>query len=426
MTAGRFLLATIDGGGTVPPEMALATELVRRGHSVHVLADPTVRSSAVATGCGFTPWPTAPSIASIADQTAQIRRLEHGPPWRRFAELRDGLIAGPAGRFASDVVATARAQHSDVVLAEALPGILLGALASNRPVAALMPNIYFRPTSGMPPMGTGWLPGNNPLIRWRNTLAGKALSRVMNVFLPAINEAGAAHGVARLAGVFELFDRCDRILVMTSPSFDVGHNVLPANVRYTGPMLDDPTWAGVEWSRDGLRSTGDAPLVLVAMSSIFQNQLGTLRRVASALGRLPVRAVVTTGRAVDPDQVPAPPNVHVLTAAPHAQILQEAAVVVTHAGHGTVIKALAAGVPLVCLPQGRDQKDNAARVRHLGVGVSIGKRANEQSIEAAVNTVLSDHRYRNAALRFAARLRDEATHAPSAADEAESMLARNR
>jgi MGT family glycosyltransferase len=162
------------------------------------------------------------------------------------------------------------------------------------------------------------------------------------------------------------------------------------------------------------------------MSSIFQNQLGTLRRVASALGRLPVRAVVTTGRAVDPDQVPAPGNVQVLTAAPHAQILQEAAVVVTHAGHGTVIKALAAGVPLVCLPQGRDQKDNAARVRHLGVGVSIGKRATEQSIQAAVNTVLSDDRYRNAALRFAARLRDEATHAPSAADEAESMLARNR
>ena len=66
MSVGRFLLATIDGGGTLPPEMGLAAELVGRGHSVEVLSDPTVRASALAAGCGFMPWPTAPSVSSDA------------------------------------------------------------------------------------------------------------------------------------------------------------------------------------------------------------------------------------------------------------------------------------------------------------------------------------------------------------------------
>ena len=79
-------------------------------------------------------------------------------------------------------------------------------------------------------------------------------------------------------------------------------------------------------------------MVLVAMSSIFQDQLGLLRRVAQALGALPVRGLITTGRAIDPSWVQAPGNVRVLRAAPHSEVLVEAAAVVTHAGHGTVIK----------------------------------------------------------------------------------------
>ncbi len=75
---GRFLLAVIDGGGTLPPALGLARELVRRGHSVEVLGDPTAERSARAAGCGFTSWRTAPRIDSIADQTALIAELESG------------------------------------------------------------------------------------------------------------------------------------------------------------------------------------------------------------------------------------------------------------------------------------------------------------------------------------------------------------
>lgn len=73
------------------------------------------------------------------------------------------------------------------------------------------------------------------------------------------------------------------------------------------------------------------------MSSIYQRQSDLLGTVAIALGSLPVRAVITTGRAVRPDMVPAPDHVRVVGAAPHRDVLREASVVVTHAGHGTVL-----------------------------------------------------------------------------------------
>ena len=351
-----------------------------------------------------------------------VKRMEQGPPWRRFAAARDLMLGGPAGRFADDVVSVSRAGRADVVLAEGLPGILLGALATGRPVAVLMPNIYLRPSSGFPPMGTGWLPGRNPLARVRNTLTGKGITRAMNTCVPEVNKAAAAHGVPAIGAVFELFDRCDRVLVMTSRSFDFVPDGLPRNVRYTGPQLEDPAWAFSEGPGADWRPVGNAPLVLVAMSSVFQDQFEVLRRVALALGTLPVRGVITTGRAVDPVAVPATRNVRVLRAVPHARILAEAAVVVTHAGHGTVIKALAAGVPLVCLPQGRDQRDNAARVQRLGAGIRLGKRATSTAIASAVRQVLGRAQYRAAAVAFAAQLAVESAHTPSAADEAETLL----
>ena len=425
MRVGRFLLATVDGGGTVPPELGLAAALVRRGHAVHVLSDPTVQSSAVAAGCGFTAWPTAPSVADIDEQTTQMRLFEHGAPWRRVAAVRDRVLVAPAAQFAADVVAAAAAQASDVVLAEGVPGILVGALATGLPVALLMPNIYFRPTPGAPPMGTGWSPGTGVLTRARNTLVGIGFNRLMNTCLPAVNRAATVSGVPPVRAVFDLFDRCARVLVMTSRSFDFVPARLPANVRYTGPQLDDPDWARWQQPAD-VPGPGVDPMVLVAMSSIFQDQLGVLRRAGQALGALPVRGLITTGRAIDPAEVHAPGNVLVVQTAPHAEVLNQAGVVITHAGHGTVLKSLAAGVPLVCVPQGRDQKDNAARVVRLGAGVRVGKRASAAVIAAAVSEVLNHDHYRRAAVRFAAQLSTESLSTPSAADEAVGLLMPDR
>jgi MGT family glycosyltransferase len=236
--------------------------------------------------------------------------------------------------------------------------------------------------------------------------------------LTTLNAARDAHGLAPVNDMYEMLDHCAQVLVLTSPSFDFPAPALPPNVHYVGPQLDDPDWA----DSDSWRPAGQDPLVLVAMSSTFQSQVDALRRVADGLGRLPVRAVLTTGPAVAPEEVPAPANVRVVRAAPHQQVLREASVVVTHAGHGSVLKALAAGVPLVCMPLGRDQKDNTVRVLRLGAGVRVSKGEPPAGIAAAVRRVLDQPAYGRAAQEFAATLAHESATRPDAADEAEALL----
>ena len=131
---------------------------------------------------------------------------------------------------------------------------------------------------------------------------------------------------------------------------------------------------------------------------------------------------MTTGPAVDPDKIEAPPNVDIVQAAPHSRILPEASVVITHAGHGTMIKALAAGVPLVCIPMGRDQKDNTVRALQHGACVRLSVKSTPDKIAAAVADLLDDPHYAAAARHFAHILAQEAATMPSAADEAEAMV----
>ncbi|HEX6759850.1 MAG TPA: glycosyltransferase [Propionibacteriaceae bacterium] len=414
----RFLLAVIDAGGTVPPALSLAAELVRRGHQVRVVADPTVEKSARSAGCAFSPWQEAPHFNSRQEQTALIAALEGGNPYRAFRAVKAYAGKAMTCRFARDVISTVRNFPVDAILADGLPGILIGAQATRRPTAALVAQTYVRPTPGLPLLGTGWSPGHSFLGKARDKLAPRMASWLLSPTLPRLNAVVERYEQLPLDDVFELFDRCSRVLVMTSPSFDFRAPQLPENVTYVGPQLDDPDWAAeTKWERQG-----SEPLVLVATSSIYQDQIALLRRIAQAVGQLPVRAVLTAGRAVDPEEIQAGPTVQVLQAAPHTQVLHEASVVVTHAGHGTVLKSLAAGVPLVCIPMGRDQKDNTVRVLRLGAGVRLNKGATPTQIAAAISEVLERPQYVAAARRFAGVLAWEAAHRPRAADEAESLV----
>jgi len=186
-------------------------------------------------------------------------------------------------------------------------------------------------------------------------------------------------------------------LILTSSAFDFPAE-LPANARYVGPILDDPAWAdgGETWTPPA----GEGRLVLVAMSSTFQNHVDCMQRITDALAGLPVRGLVTTGPAVDPEVLRAPANVVVVASAPHQLVLPHADLVVTHGGHGTVIKALAAGVPLVILHHGRDQADNAVRVTARGAGVAVPRTASAQRISTAITEVLRDPGYRRSATRL--------------------------
>jgi MGT family glycosyltransferase len=142
--------------------------------------------------------------------------------------------------------------------------------------------------------------------------------------------------------------------------------------------------------------------------------------VIAAMGDLPIRGLATTGPAIDPAGLAAPPNVEVRRFVPHAAVMPDAKLVLCHAGLGTVHMALAAGVPLICMPHGRDQADTAARVVAAGAGRRLGRRSSRRRLREAISESLADPALdRGAArMRAALRRRDGATRV---ADELEAL-----
>jgi UDP:flavonoid glycosyltransferase YjiC (YdhE family) len=103
----------------------------------------------------------------------------------------------------------------------------------------------------------------------------------------------------------------------------------------------------------------------------------------------------------------APPNIHLERFVPHDLVMPGASAVITHAGLGTVQAALRHGVPLVCLPIGRDQPDNAARVAWHGAGVRLSPKSTPIAIRQAVGRVLGDPAFAASARRLAAAFAEE-------------------
>jgi MGT family glycosyltransferase len=151
----------------------------------------------------------------------------------------------------------------------------------------------------------------------------------------------------------------------------------------------------------------EVPSVLVGLSTTYQHQEGLLQAVLDALGSLEVSAVASTSGQVDPDGLRCPPNVVLRDHVDHRALLADTDCMVTHAGLGSVAAALSQGVPLVCVPLGRDQHLNARRTAHLGAGIDLGAGAAPDSqpdadtIAAAVHAVLTDRSYREGARRVA-------------------------
>ena len=401
----KILVAGWDSGGGVEAVQTVVQRAARRGHQVRVLGTEGLRSRFESAGASFRTYQYAPGNDCRRAETDIVKEWEARTPLGVFARVRDRVMFGPAREFCRDIVEELGREPADVVVVDTLiPSALSGAEAAGVPSVLLMHGPYLLPRPGVPPVGTGFLPARGGLGRLRDRAAGSLVMGVFRTGMPALNQARAEFGLPSLHDPRDLAASASRVLVCTSPGFDFAADAVPGNVRYAGPQLDDT--GGGPWE-DPWASTGRRRLVLVGLSSTVMRQEDLLQRAADALGRLPVHALVTTGPAVDPAVIRAPENVSVRRWARHADVLPYCSAVVTHGGHGTVIKALAAGVPLVIAPLGRDQPDNAARVVHAGAGLRVRKNATTAALQQAIARILEDHRYQTAAGRMAAILAAE-------------------
>jgi MGT family glycosyltransferase len=299
-------------------------------------------------------------------------------------------LTSPA--VAEEVCGIVAAEAPDVVLIDAMfPAALAQANNFAQPSAVFVHTFVFR-----------------QLDMWRKMIA-------------TLDGMRRQAGFPGLPPLDELWRSRQRIVSTSHADFDAAP--LPGwdMVRHAGPVLEDEKFAMptvLPWA-----DNDQTPLVLVSFSTGFeQRNVDKLQRALDALGDLPVHVVATTGGIVAPNELAAPGNAVVLNYAAHDPILRRAALVMTHGGHGTAMRALRHAVPMVVIPGlAGDQPFVAAAVAEWGAGLALPGDAATEAMRAAAREVLSSPRYRDAACDRGKTLAG-LDGAGRAADEVESLL----
>ena len=362
----RYLMVTWDGAGNLVPTLGIARTLVAAGHDVRMIGHASIQERCGDQGTRFTPF----TPAADWDPLQVPANFEE-----EMAMIRERLCFNPA--IASDVLAELDRERADVLIVDCMLFTALSAAESSGiPTATLVHTPYsvFR---------------EGPLVD------------MFAVGLEPLNQHRAGLGLAPAARLVDLHDNSEVAIVASPKEFEPESPDAP-NVYRMGPVLDAPALQRTDEVAD--LGAGSAPLVLVSLSTAEQDQIGLLQSIADAVAGLPLRAIVTTGPAVEPAAISAGANTQVVQYLPHSKVLPSASLVITHAGLGTVMASLGHGVPLVCVPMGRDQFFNAERVAALGAGMMLPPGADAAAIAGAAQTVLDDDRFRDAARQMAATI----------------------
>jgi UDP:flavonoid glycosyltransferase YjiC (YdhE family) len=258
------------------------------------------------------------------------------------------------------------------------------------PWVELNPHPLYRPSKGLPPLGSGLAPGVGLRGRLRDTVMRALTARSWRAGLRQRAEARIGIGLpARDLGPV-------RRLIATLPALEVPRPDWPAEAVVVGPLHFEPTQAVLEVP------PGSGPVLVVAPSTAMTGTAGLVETALDCLvpgGALPGGARVMVSRLGGPDLI-VPPWA-VVGMGRQDELLSHADLVICGGGHGMVAKTLLAGVPLVVVPGGADQWEMANRVVRQG-SAQLVRPLTPPALTAAVCEVLSSTRYRDAARRAGA------------------------
>jgi len=292
------------------------------------------------------------------------------------------------------------------------------ALRTGRAWAMFLPYALPVPSPTTPAFGPGFAPPTNAAHRLRDRLVWAVLNGALREPVRRLQSLRAQVGAPPLDGYADLFLRADVLLYRTAEPFEYPRRPWPRGVHAIGPGLWAPAGEAPEWLADLPR-----PRVLVSVSTELQEDGAIIEAALDALADEPGSVVVTTA-ALDPGRFEPPHDrARIVRFLPHASVIPEMDLVVTHGGMGTTQRALAAGVPVCVVPWGRDQSESARRADVSGAGTMVPRRKlTTGSLGAAMREARAR---REGAQRVAEAFRD-AGGAGRAVELLEGLLDRSR
>ena len=381
----RILLGAFGDPGHAFPMIALGRALVARGHDVTLQTWARWRSHVQAEGMSFaaapeyTVFPSGPEPLDFYE--AVVHATRDTLPLVR--ELRPAVVV-------ADILTLAPALSAE------LQGI---------PHATLIPHIHPHTEADFPVYSIGARLPRTALGRafWRR--AHTRVEQGLELGRVELNATRERLGLPALEHVHGGTSRA-LALVASFPQLEYPRT-WPAHVHVVGPLMWEPPAAEVPLP------PGEEPLVLVAPSTSQDPNHRLLGAALRGLADAPVRVLATWNRRLPSAALPVPANARVVDWVSYARTMPHCDVVVCHAGHGTLARALSSGCAVVACPAVGDMSENAARLAWAGAGVRVPRRyISPRPLRLAVEEALAKPSIRSRARELGAWA---STHAPPAA-----------
>lgn len=315
-------------------------------------------------------------------------------------ELDDDTDAGAkihqrAARMAVLNVPVLRDLAPDLVVSDVITAC--GGMAAELlgiPWVELNPAPLYRPSNGLPPIGSGLAPGVGIRGKLRDTVLRAMTARAWQAGIRQRSAVRVEIGLpATDPGPL-------RRLIATLPALEVPRPDWPDEAVVVGPLHFEPTDAVLEIP------PGDGPVVVVAPSTAVTGALGMTEMALETLR--PGEVLAEGSRLIisrlGGDDVDVPPWA-VVGLGRQDELLSHADLVICGGGHGMVSKTLMAGVPMVVVPGGGDQWEIANRLVRQGSAELI-RPLEPESLAAAVGKVLASSQYADAARKAGATAAD--------------------
>ncbi|MDX2085424.1 MAG: glycosyltransferase [Candidatus Melainabacteria bacterium] len=191
---------------------------------------------------------------------------------------------------------------------------------------------------------------------------------------------------------------------LTGFCFYQEHGCNPDSCTQTNPLnktnLPEPL-------KEFLTAEDEPPIVFTLGSSAVNTAGDFFKTSLEAAEAMGCRALLLAGE--NATQLASHhPRVLAWPYAPYEQVFSHARLVVHQGGAGTTAQVLRAGKPMIIVPYGFDQQDNAARMQRLGVSCTITRQHYQtQRVLAALQALLNTGHYAHSASLAQQHLRQE-------------------
>jgi len=363
------MLFTFAGGtGHFLPLVPFARAAVNEGHLVAFAAQPGMLATVAAEG--FSGYDGGGRTLLVTTERTPLLEFDLA---RELSAIRDGYAGRTARQRATKLRQLCEAWRPDILVCDEMDfGALIAAETLGIPHATVIT------------IGSG-------AFAWPDLLR------------EPLNDIRNEHGLPADPELAML--RRHLILSPFPPSFRDPANPLPPNAHAIRAVAAER--AGSDDDEAWLAGRAPRPLIYFTLGTIFNLESGDLfERALKGLRDLPMEIVVTVGRELDPMVLGSQPsNVHVRSYIPQSLLLARCQLVVSHAGSGSVVGALAQGVPMVLLPIGADQPFNAARCDDLHVGRVLNPViTTPEDVRLAALAVLTDATYKQSVMKLKAEI----------------------